>query len=348
MPIHEIDSFNVLDKRVLVRCDFNVLLGPTGEVLEEYKIRESIPTIKKLVDLGAKVILMSHLGDPGGILKEELRLTPIKPILERLLGQTVYKASESVGIGARVMVDSLKPKEILLLENLRFNSGEKNNDQKFSEELASFADIFINDAFAECHRPYASIVGVPKLLLRGRGLLLKKEIEALDKIIANPTHPLVAIIGGTKVETKAPLIKKITDIADAIIISGPIQKEIIQKGLVFNNPHKIVAPIDEIDGGLDIGVKSIKAFEKVIASANTIFWNGPFGMFENNRYAGGSRAISEAIINSGAYSVIGGGETVAFNNRLGYLNKFSHVSTGGGAMLTYLSGETLCGIKALE
>ena len=348
MPIHEIDSFNVLGKRVLVRCDFNVPLGSNGEVLEEYKIKESIPTIKKLVDLGSRVILISHLGDPGGVIKEEMRLTPIKIVLERLLKQTVYKANECIGIGAKVMVESLRSKEILLLENLRFNIGEKNNDQKFSEELASFADIFINDAFAECHRPYASIIGVPKLLLRGRGLLLKKETEALDRIITNPIHPLVAIIGGTKVETKALLIKKITDIADTIIISGPIQKEIIQKGLIFNHPHKIIAPIDEIDGGLDIGDKSIRIFEKAIASARTVFWNGPFGMFENSRYSGGSRAISEAIINSGAYSVIGGGETVAFNNRLGYLSKFSHVSTGGGAMLAYLGEETLCGIKALE
>ncbi|MFH0792220.1 MAG: phosphoglycerate kinase [bacterium] len=347
-PIHEIDSFNMMGKRVLVRCDFNVPLGKNGEILEEYKIKESIPTIKRLIDCGAKIILMSHLGDPGGVVKEELRLNSVKAVLERLLGQVVYKTNEPVGIEAKAMVASLKPGEILLLENLRFNAGEKNNDQKFSEELASFADIYINDAFAECHRPYASIIGVPKYLVRGRGLLLKKEVEAFDKIIINPNRPLVAIVGGVKVETKAPLIKKLAEVADTIIVSGPIQKEIISKKITFNHPEKIISPIDEIDGGLDIGIRSIRLFENIIVSARTVFWNGPFGMFENDRYVNGSKAISYAIVNSGAYSVIGGGETVAFNNRLGYLNKFSHVSTGGGAMLAYLSGETLCGIKALE
>ncbi len=346
--IHEIDSFNVADKRVLIRCDFNVPLGKNNEVLEEYKIKESVPTIQKLAGLGAKIILMSHLGDPGGIVREELRLDPVRAVLERLLNQRVYKTNEPVGIEAKVMVGSLKAGEILLLENLRFNAGEKNNDQQFSEELASFADIYINDAFAECHRPYASIIGVPKFLLKGRGLLLKKEMEALDKIIASPARPMVAIIGGVKVETKASLIKKLAETADTIIISGPIQKGIASKQLVFNHPEKIIGPIDEIDNGLDIGVKSIRLFENIIASARTVFWNGPFGMYENDRYVNGSKAIGEAIINSGAYSVIGGGETVAFNNRFGLLNKYSYVSTGGGAMIAYLSSGMLCGIEALK
>lgn len=318
-------DFEVKDKRVLVRADFNVPLGPQGEILDDFRIRETLPTIKYLFEKKAKVILMSHLGNPGGKFVKELQLTPVTKRLEELLG-----------------------KKVDLLENLRFNPGEESNDENFAKALAQKGDIYINDAFGACHRNHASIVGVPKFLPSGAGFLLEKEVALLTKLSTSPEKPLVAIIGGAKVETKVGVINKLSEKADFVLISGLIYKGAISQKIAFKYPGKVVFPVDETGGGKDIGPETIKLFQEKIAQAKTIFWNGPLGKIEDKEFASGTQVLVKAIVESGAFSIVGGGETVEFINKLGLIGKFSHVSTGGGAMLEFLSGEKLPGLEALK
>lgn len=318
-------DFDVKNKRVLVRVDFNVPLGNRGEILDDFRIKATLPTIKYLLDKGAKVILMSHLGDPKGKFIKGLEMKPVARRLEELLGEKVD-----------------------LLENLRFNPGEEQNDEKFSRELASKGDIYINDAFGACHRAHASIAGVPKLLPSGAGFLLEKEVVSLTKLSRNPVKPLVAVIGGAKVETKTKIIDKISEIADSVLLSGLISKGVVGQKIVLKHREKIVFPVDETGGGKDIGPETVKLFEEKIAQAKTIFWNGPLGMIEDDEFAEGTAGIARAIAASSAFSVVGGGETVEFVTKLGLFDKFSHVSSGGGAMLAFLSGEKLPGLEALK
>jgi phosphoglycerate kinase len=343
-----INEFDLRGKKVLVRCDFNVPVDEKGNILDEFKIRETLPTIKYLIDNEAKIILMSHLGDPEGLIKEEFRLEPIRKRLTELLGIEVLMALDCIGGEVETMANNLKTGQVMLLENLRFHKEEEENDIAFSKNLAKLANIYINDAFGTCHREHASIVGVAKLLPSGAGLLLVKEITTLKRMMDNPAKPLIAIIGGKKVETKAKFINKISEIADCILVSGLIAKEIEQKGTILSHAEKVVKPVDERDGGKDIGPKTTELFKEKILAAKTIFWNGPFGKIEEEEFARGTKEIAEAIIESKAFSVVGGGETAEFLSKIGLVSQFNHVSTGGGAMLSFLAGEELPGLEALK
>jgi len=290
---------------------------------------------------------MSHLDDPGGKIVGRLKLDKVRQKLIEYLGISINKATDCIGKEVEGQVNQMDNGEVLLLENLRFHKEEKENDDNFAQNLAKLGDIYINDAFAESHRVYASIVGVPEYLPKGAGLLLGKEVKIFNKIIKNPQKPLVAIIGGAKVETKAKLIDKISEVADSVLIGGLIKKEIKEKNIQLKCPQKIVEPVDEIKGK-DIGPETIELFKEKISLAKTLFWNGPLGLIEEEQFSKGSKDIAQAIIEAGAFSVIGGGDTIGFINRLGLIEKFSYVSTGGGAMLAFLSGEELPGLKALE
>lgn len=343
-------NFDFKEKKALVRCDFNVPLSEKGEVLDDFRIKAALPTIEYLILKGAKVVLMSHLGDPGGKLAESLRLTPIQNKLIECLDLSVSKTSDCVGKETENQVNEMKPGEVLLLENLRFHKEEEENDDEFAQKLAKLGDIYIDDAFGTCHRKHASIVGVPKYLPSCAGLLLEKEIKNLSNLMENPARPLVAVMGGAKVETKAKLLDKILEVADWVLIGGLISKEIKEKNIEIKYPEKLVAPIDELFGGKDIGPKTLKFFERKISEANTIFWNGPLGQTEKSEFSDGTACLARFISDATgrAFTIVGGGETVEFVSRLGLIEKFSHVSTGGGAMIAFLAGEKLPGIEALR
>lgn len=341
-------DFDLREKRILVRCDFNVPLDDQGNILDDFRVKETLPTIEYLIKERAMIILMSHLGRPKGEVQDNLRLEPVRKKLSQLLGLEIKMAPDCTGGEVEKMVKEMKPGEIVLLENLRFRKEEEENDENFSRELAKLAKIYINDAFAVCHRAHASVVGVAKLLPSGIGFLLEKEITILKKMMENPEKPLIAIIGGKKVETKARVINKISEVADFILISGLIKKEIETKGTILSHVEKIVKPVDEYGEGRDIGPKTIEIFKEKIKAAKTVFWSGPFGKIEEEEFARGTKEIAEAIIESGVFSIVGGGETVDFIGNLGLISKFNHVSTGGGAMLSFLAGEELPGLEVLK
>jgi len=341
-------DFKLQNKRVLVRTDFNVPLDDLGEILDDFRIKATLPTIKYLMENGAKIILMSHLGRPEGKVVEKWKMTPVQDRLMEYLDLSIIKALDCVGSEIEKWTRQMSPGEILLLENLRFHKEEEDNDDAFVADLAKLGDIYVNDAFGASHRAHASIVGVPKYLPCAAGFLLEKEIEVLGKIMKNPKKPLVAIVGGAKVETKTELINKISEIAEFVLVGGLINREIEEKRVRLRYPHKILAPVDEMDEGKDIGPETIKLFKEKINLAETIFWNGPLGRIEKEEFARGTKEIAKAITESKAFSVAGGGETVDLINKLGLIEKFNHVSTGGGAMLEFMSGGKLPGIEALK
>ncbi len=338
-------EFQIKGKRVLVRCDFNVPLGDRGNVLNDFRIRQTLPTIKYLIGQGSKVILISHLGRPGNReIRYSLELIALR--LEKLLNRKVKFVNDCVGEKVKKETKKIKPGEIILLENLRFYREEKENEKNFAKELADLADIYINDAFGACHRAHASIVGVTKYLPSGAGFLLEKEVSILKGIIENPKLPLVAIFGGREGNFKA--IDKISKKADFILINWLIEKEIKEKGIRLKYPGKIIKSIDASFKKMDIGEKTILLFGKKIFQAKTIFWSGPLGCIEKTEFSKGTKEIAKAIIESRAFSVVGGGETIEFINKIGLASEFSYLSTGGNAMLEFLSGEELPGIKALK
>jgi phosphoglycerate kinase len=338
-------DFNFKGKRVLVRCDFNVPLSENGQILDDFRIKETIPTIEYLIKKRAKVILMSHLGKPKGKVVENLKLDKIQEKLMEYLDLSIVKAKDCLGKEIEDWTNQMAEGEILLLENLRFHKEEEENDENFAKALAKLGDIYINDAFACCHRAHASIVGITKYLPSGAGLLLEKEIKFLEKITKNPKKPLISIFGGDDPDFKA--IEEISKNSDFILIGGLIEKMIREKNIKFKFPEKIIKPVDDVEGK-DIGPKTIEIFREKILKAKTIFWSGPLGKIEEERFQRGTKEIAKAIIESGAFSVIGGGETIEFINKLGWADKFSHVSTGGSALLSYLAGEKLPGIEALK
>jgi len=339
-------DFDFENKRVLVRCDFNVPLTPEGDILDDFRIKKTIPTIEYLITKKAKVILMSHLGRPGGKFVESLRLDKVQEKLMEYLDLSIVKARDCIGEEIEGWVEKeMRPGETLLLENLRFHREEEAGDLNFAKELARLADIYINDAFAACHRAHASIVGVPKFLPSGAGFLLEKEIKSLNKIIKNPKKPLISIFGGDDPDFK--FVNKISGRADWVLIGGLIEKQIEEKNIKLKYPEKIIKPIDAKDGE-DIGLKTINLFKEKISQAKTVFWSGPLGKIEIERFQKGTEEVVKAIIGSGAFSVIGGGETIDFINDLGLGEKFGHLSTGGSAMLAFLAGEKLPGIEALK
>lgn len=337
------------NRRALVRCDLNVPLDEHGNILDDFRIRAVLPTIEYLAGQNAKVILISHLDDPKGR-DESLSLSPVAIRLAELLGLEVRLAPDCIGDEIQKIVGEMQGGDVSLLENLRFHDGEKKNDPEFARSLAVLGDIFVQDAFGACHRAHASIVGVPKLLPSYAGLLLEKEITALDRLLENVKQPFVVVVGGKKVETKVGMIERFVRDADHVLV-GHLVAQAMRAQKIAGGAKNIAAPQDGVERNgkiLDIGPRTRELFAEKLRGAKTILWNGPLGFIEDEQFAQGTMAVANAIMESGAFSVVGGGETVEFINRHGLADKFSHVSTGGGAMLAYLSGETLPGLDALH
>ena len=376
-------DFDVKGKRVLVRCDFNIPLNEKKEITDDFKILQTLPTIKYLIEKGAKIILMSHLG------KGKDSLGSAAKRLEELLKKKVKFLDDCIGEKVGKEVEKMQSGEIILLENLRFYKEEEENDENFAKKLAKLGDIYINDAFGACHRAHASIVGVPKYRPAGAGFLLEKEINILSKVLKNPSRPLIAIIGGVKISTKIRVIEQFLKTADHLLLGGKIFEPLLQvKEVLIGRPWleeeiieqvkkinltdpKIHLPIDSLvclpnleegysrKAGIgsirkeeeifDIGPETIKLFSNLIKEAKMLVWSGPLGYFEREPFDGGSKAIAQAIVrNHTAFKIAGGGDTDAFLAKYNFREKFDHVSTGGGAMLEFLSGEKLSGIAALE
>lgn len=343
-----IKDLDIQGKKVLVRCDFNVPLSEDFIVLDDFRIEKTLPTIKYLLSQKAKIILMSHLGRPEGKVVESLRLDPIAAKLSELLNQNVKKLNDCVGKEVEEAIQNMREGDIILLENVQFNPGEKTNNSDFARQLASYADIFILDAFGQAHRDYASISGIQKYLPSAAGILLEQEVDNLSKIIDNPKKPLLVLIGGSKVLEKAELINKLSESADSVLLGGLIYKEMLVKNIPLLFPKKTIGPIDEVYEGRDIGEQTIFLFKEKINTAATIFFNGVMGQVENEECAKGTEELLKAIAASRAFSVVGGGDMTKVIKKIGLMDKFGHVSTGGGAMMQFLSGKKLPGIEALQ
>ena len=388
-----VEDLDVKGKRVLVRCDFNVPLKD-GEITNDKRIVAALPTIKYLMEQGAKVILCSHLGRPKGEYKPEFSLAPVAKRLSEYLGVDVPLAEDEnvVGDNAKKMAADLQDGQVMLLENVRYRAEETKNEENFSKELASLADLFVNDAFGTAHRAHCSTTGVASYLPAACGYLIQKEIQFMGGALADPKRPLVAILGGAKVSDKIGVISNLIDKCDTIIIGGGMAYtfmkymghnigtslleadwvdkagEMMQtakdKGVKFLIPvdnrcgkeykedtEVLVCKSDDIpDGwmGLDIGPKTEKLFADAIDGAGTVIWNGPMGVSEWDNFASGTIAVAKAIADSGAISIIGGGDSVAAVTKLVFADKMSHISTGGGASLEFLEGKELPGIAALQ
>ena len=352
-----IRDFDIRGKRVLVRSSLNVPMRKDGTIEDDFRLQELLGTIQYLLAHKAKCIIIGHLGRPdpffdsGGQIPKSLSLRPIAQRLSELIGKDIDFIGEPIGVNVEKRIEQMNPGDILVLENIRFYKGEAENDSAFAEQLAKLADIYINDAFAADHRAHASLVGITAFLPSGMGLSLEKEVMELSKIIQNPVRPLVAIVGGTKVATKAGFLDEISAIADSILTGNPVYDEIQEESLTFRGSEKIIGPLDGIptrENALDIGEKTVKLYQEKIHGAGTVFWAGPLGKIEEKPYDKGSIAIAEAIVESGAFSVAGGGDLAGFLGTHGFRDKFSHVSIGGGAMLAFLAGEKLPGLEALE
>ena len=390
-----IEDINVAGKKVLVRCDFNVPLQD-GVITDENRLVGALPTIKYLIAQGAKVILCSHLGKPKGEPKPELSLAPVAKRLSEMLGQEVVFAADTnvVGENAKAAVSNMKDGDVVLLENTRYRKEETKNEENFSKELASLAEIFVNDAFGTAHRAHCSTVGAGQFLEeRACGYLIQKELKFLGEAVANPVRPFTAILGGAKVSDKINVINQLLDKVDNLIIGGGMAytflksqgyeigdslleadkvdyaKEMIEKAeakgvklylpVDFKTADRFAADAEVAitedqniaDGyqGLDIGPKTVEKFVDVVNNSKTIVWNGPMGVFEFEAFAGGTLAIAKAMAAlEDATTVIGGGDSAAAVNQLGFGDKMTHVSTGGGASLDFLEGKELPGIAALD
>nr|MBP3598989.1 phosphoglycerate kinase [Eubacterium sp.] len=388
-----VDDINVKGQRVLVRCDFNVPLQD-GKITDENRLVAALPTIKKLIADGGKVILCSHLGKPKGEPKPELSLAPVAVRLSELLGQDVKFAADAnvVGENAKAAVEAMNDGDVVLIENTRYRAEETKNEDAFSQDLASLADVFVNDAFGTAHRAHCSNVGVTKYVDTAVvGYLMQKEIDFLGNAVNNPERPFVAILGGAKVSSKIPVIENLLDKVDTLIIGGgmaytfmaangeaigkslfeedykqyalDMQKKAEEKGV------KLLIPVDTLAAdafsndantalcgaegipadmqGLDIGPESAKLFAEAVAGAKTVVWNGPMGCFEMPNFAKGTIAVAEAMAKlDNATTIIGGGDSAAAVNQLGFGDKMTHISTGGGASLEFLEGKELPGVAA--
>ena len=387
-----IDDINVKGLRVLCRCDFNVPLID-AKITDENRLVQALPTIKKLVADGGKVILCSHLGKPKGEPVPELSLAPVAKRLTELLGQEVKFAAdpEVVGPNAKAAVEAMKDGDIILLENTRYRAEETKNGDEFSKDLASLCDVFVNDAFGTAHRAHCSNVGVTKYVDTAVvGYLMQKEIDFLGNAVENPVRPFVAILGGAKVSSKISVIENLLDKVDTLIIGGgmaytfmaahgePVGKSLLEKDYMEyalqmeekakEKGVKLLIPIDTVVGddfkndcnfkvvdrgeipddmeGMDIGPKTCKLFTDAIKDAKTVVWNGPMGCFEMPNFAKGTIAICEALANIDGTTIIGGGDSASAANNLGYGDKMTHISTGGGASLEFLEGKELPGVAA--
>ncbi len=386
-----VEDIDVKGKKVLVRWDFNVK-KENGGITSDKRIVASLPTIKYLLDNGAKLILCSHLGRPKGEFKPEFSLAPVAARLGELLGLEVKMAKDVIGESAKALAADLKEGEVLLLENVRFHAEETKNDPEFSKALASLAEIYVNDAFGSAHRAHSSTTGVADYLPAVGGYLIRKELEYIGGALENPQRPLVAILGGAKVSDKIGVITNLMEKVDTLIVGGgmaytffaakgysvgtsiceedkiEMAKEMMAaaeaKGVKFLIPvdnrlgkeykedtETMLVDSDNIpDGwmGLDIGPKTEALFADAIKGAGTVIWNGPMGVSEWKNFASGTIAVATAIAESGSISIVGGGDSAAAVQKLGFADKMSHISTGGGASLEYLEGKELPGIVALN
>ena len=388
-----VDDINVKGQRVLVRCDFNVPLDAELNITDENRLVAALPTLKKLINDGGKVILCSHLGKPKGEPKPELSLAPVAKRLSELLGQEVKFAADAevVGPNAKAAVEAMNDGDVVLLENTRYRAEETKNGEAFSKELASLCDVFVNDAFGTAHRAHCSNVGVTQFVDTAVvGYLMQKEIEFLGNAVNNPVRPFVAILGGAKVSSKIPVIENLLDKVDTLIIGGgmaytfmaglghPVGKSLLEedyKEYAVNmlkkaeeKGVKMLIPVDnvvaddfsndanfktvELGGipddmeGLDIGPKTAELFANAIKDAKTVVWNGPMGCFEMPNFAHGTVAVAKALAEIDATTIIGGGDSAAAVNILGFGDKMTHISTGGGASLEFLEGKELPGVAA--
>ncbi len=387
-----IEDINVAGKKVLVRCDFNVPLDENKRITDENRINGALPTIRYLMDKGAKVILCSHLGRPKGEVNPDFSLRPVADRLSEILGKKVVMTDDCVGASAKAAVDAMADGDVVLLENVRFHKEETKNDPAFAKELASLADIFVNDAFGTAHRAHASTAGVADYLPAVCGYLIQKEIDIMGNALSDPKRPFVAILGGAKVSDKIGVIENLLEKVDTLIIGGgmaytfmkaqgysignsiceedkvDLAKSLMQKAkdkgvqllLPVDNAianefkedaEKKIIDSDNIpDGwmGMDIGTKTIAMFSDAVKNAKTVVWNGPMGVFEFDRFADGTRAMAKAVADADAVTIIGGGDSVAAVKQLGFADKMTHISTGGGASLEFLEGKVLPGIDVLE
>lgn len=388
-----IEDVNVQGKRVLVRVDYNVPLTPEGTVADDKRIVAALPTVKYLLEHGARVILCSHLGRPKGTVKPEFSLKPVAARLSELLpGVKIDFASDCIGEEAKEKAMALQDGQILLLENLRFHKEEEKNDPAFAKELASLAEIYVSDAFGTVHRAHASTAGVAAYLPAVAGFLIGKELSIMGQALEDPQRPFVAILGGAKVADKIGVIKNLLQKCDSLIIGGgmaytffaaqgygigdslldkdsiglakdlmaeaesrgvklllPVDT-VVAKEFAADAEHKTVKVNEIPDGwqGLDIGEESRKLFAGVIESAKTVIWNGPMGVFEFPAFAKGTAAVAEACAKCQGTTIIGGGDSASAVKKLGYADKMTHISTGGGASLEFLEGKVLPGVAALN
>lgn len=385
-------DIDVRNKKILLRCDFNVPQNKeTGAITSDKRIVAALPTIQYLLKNDAAVIACSHLGKPKGERVEKLSLAPVAKRLSELLHQDVIFAKDVVGEDAAAKARSLKPGQIMLLENTRFEAGETKNDPELAKKLASMADIFVSDAFGSVHRAHASTVGVADYLPAVSGLLVARELQAMGTALDNPKHPFVAVLGGAKVSDKIGVINNLLEKADTIIIGGGMAytfiraqggkigkslceedkldfaNEMIEKAKAKNvrfllpsdtlaaaefsaDANPVTVPAGNIDPnlmGMDIGPKTVETFCSAVRGAGTVVWNGPMGVFEFPAFAGGTKAMAKALAESGAVTIVGGGDSAAAVEQLGYADKMTHISTGGGASLEFLEGRELPGVACL-
>jgi phosphoglycerate kinase len=381
-------GLDVRGQRVLVREDLNVPLKD-GAITDDTRLRAAVGTLDDLSRRGARVVVMSHLGRPKGRPVPELSLRPVAARLAQVLDRPVGFAEDCVGEPAGLAVERLSEGDVVLLENVRFHPGEEANDPEFARALAALGDVYVNDAFAASHRAHASVVGVARHLPAYAGLLMLAELEALHRALDQPRRPLVAIVGGAKVSTKAGVLRFLLPKVDALLVGGAMAntffkaqgrevgasfvedealdtaREVEREGggkLVLPvdavcaramepGQETVVRPVDAVEPGwmiLDVGPATVARFGEALQGAGTVVWNGPVGVFEIPEFAGGTRALGEAVAASGAYSLLGGGDTAAAVEALGLAGRFSHVSTGGGATLEYMEGRELPGIAVLK
>ena len=385
-------DIDVKGKKVLVRCDFNVPQDENGVITDNRRIVSALDTIKYLLDNNAKVILCSHLGRPKGEFKKEFSLAPIAAELSKLLGKEVKLASDVIGEDAQALVNNIAEGEVVLLENVRFHREETDNEPEFAKKLASFAEIFVNDAFGTAHRAHASTAGVADYLPAVSGFLIEKELNFMGDALNNPERPFMAILGGRKVSDKIGVIESLLEKVDTLMIGGAmaytffkamgygvgdsiceldkldLAKELMDKA--EEKGVKLMLPVDTRIGkefkadteskvvgykeipegweGFDIGDETIKMYVEELSKAKTVVWNGPVGLFEFDQFAVGTNSLAKALGDSEAVTIIGGGDSAAAIEKLGISDKFSHISTGGGASLEFLEGKKLPGIECLE
>lgn len=393
LALRSIDQIPLEGKRVFIRVDFNVPMDQSGTITDATRIENAVPTIRYAVEHGAKVILASHLGRPKGKLDPRYSLSPVARQLTGILGRRVEMAEDCVGKKVAEKVEGMKRGDVLLLENLRFHPGEEANDISFSKELATMADIYINDAFGAAHRAHASTEGITKHLdVIGAGFLMKREIDFLERGTANPERPFVMILGGAKVSDKIGIIIHLLNKVTSLLIGGgmaytflkakgvEVGKSLVERDQVDQARRtafeanrkgvKFLLPVDHIVGdrfdpeakkkvvpnegipsewvAMDIGPETVRMFVEEIKGGKTVVWNGPMGVFEMDGFARGTIAIAEALAQSKAFSIVGGGDTVAAVKMAGVADSISHISTGGGATLEFLEGKSLPGIEALR